>query len=37
MKDFKVGDIVNIAEATLGWYINPQLAVDNINQIQLVD
>ena len=37
MKDFKVGDIVNIAGATLGWYNNPQLAVDNINQIQLVD
>lgn len=37
MKDFKVGDVVNIAGATLGWFNNPQLAVDNISQIVLVD
>ena len=37
MKDFKVGDVVNIAGATLSWYNNPQLAVDNISQIVLVD
>ncbi len=37
MKDFKVGDVVNIAGATLSWFNNPQLAVDNISQIVLVD
>lgn len=36
IKDFKVGDVVNIAGATIGWFNGPQLSIDNVNQITLV-